>query len=495
MIYSPTEKARWRALIIVAVLVAAGGGYWLGTSGSGGQGAMEMASGQGEVLYYYDPMFPDQKFDAPGKSPFMDMQLVPKYAGEAAGSETAPGIAINARVAQNLGIRTAKAKVGTLENSLKVTGTIEYNERDIALVQARSGGFVERTYRRAPGDVIVVGAPLADILVPDWGGAQAEYLALVRSGNNEFANAAKARMRLLGMPDDLIRQVDRTGRTRTVYTVRSPVSGAIDSLTVRPGMTLASGQSLAQINGLGTVWLYGAVPEARVASVQSGQKAVAELSSFPGKTFTGNLRAILPAAQTESRTLTALIELPNPRGQLRPGMFATVDLGTNANPAILVPSEAIIETGERTLVMLASGKGRYRPAEVEIGREGGGQTEILQGLSPGEEVIVSGQFLVDSEASLSGIDVRPLGGELPRAAKMTERHKASGKIEAIKSNGVTLSHGPVPAINWPAMTMDFKLAKPSMMRGLKKADRVDFTFEKSDSAVTVTSIKRKVAPQ
>lgn len=495
MTYSPTEKARWRALIVVAVLVAAGGGYWLGTSGSGGQGAMEMASGQGEVLYYYDPMFPDQKFDAPGKSPFMDMQLVPKYAGEAAGSETAPGIAINARVAQNLGIRTAKAKVGTLENSLKVTGTIEYNERDIALVQARSGGFVERTYRRAPGDVIAAGAPLADILVPDWGGAQAEYLALVRSGNSEFANAAKARMRLLGMPDDLIRQVGRTGRTRAIYTVRAPVGGAIDSLTVRPGMTLTSGQSLAQINGLSTVWLYGAVPETRVADVRPGQTAIAELSSFPGKTFTGKVRAILPEAQTESRTLTALIELPNPRGQLRPGMFATVNLGTNANTAILVPSEAIIETGERTLVMLASGKGRYRPAEVKIGREGGGQTEILQGLSPGEEVIVSGQFLVDSEASLSGIDVRPLEGELPRAAKVTGRFKASGKIEAIKSNGVTLSHGPVPAINWPAMTMDFRLAKPSMMRGLKKGDRVDFTFEKSGSAVTVTSIKRKVAPQ
>ncbi len=495
MTYSPTEKARWRAFIIVAVLVAAGGGYWLGTSESGGQDAMEMAGGEGEVLYYYDPMFPDQKFDAPGKSPFMDMQLVPKYADNAGGKEAAPGIAIDARVAQNLGIRTAKAKVGTLENSLKVTGTIEFNERDIALVQARSGGFVERTYRRAPGDVIAAGAPLADILVPDWGGAQAEYLALVRSGNSEFANAAKARMRLLGMPDDLIRQVGRTGKARAIYTVRAPVSGAIDSLTVRPGMTLSSGQSLAQINGLGTVWLYGAIPETRVADVRPGQTAIAELSSFPGKTFTGKVRTILPAAQTESRTLTALIELPNPRGQLRPGMFATVNLGKNAKPAIIVPSEAIIETGERTLVMLASGKGRYRPAEVTIGREGGGQTEILQGLSPGEDVIVSGQFLVDSEASLSGIDVRPLEGELPRATKMAGRYRASGTIQAIKGNSVTLSHGPVPAIKWPAMTMDFKLAKPSMMRGLKKGDPVNFTFEKSGSVVTVTSIKRKEAMQ
>ena len=495
MIYSPSEKTRWRALIIAAELIAAGGGYWFGTSDSGSQNSMEMASGDGEVLYYYDPMFPDQKFDEPGKSPFMDMQLVPKYADGAGDEDAAAGIAINPRVAQNLGIRTAKAKVGTLENSLSVTGTIEYNERDIAVVQARSGGFVERTYRRAPGDVINAGAPLADILVPDWGGAQAEYLALVRSGNSEFANAAKARMQLLGMPEDLIRQVARTGRTRTVYTVKSPVSGAIDSLTVRPGMTLASGQSLAQINGLGTVWLYGAIPESRVSDIRPGQKAVAELSSFPGKTFTGKVRAILPAAQTESRTLTALIELPNPRGQLRPGMFATVDLGTNANSAILVPSEAIIETGERTLVMLASGKGRYRPAEVKIGREGGGLTEVLQGLSLGEDVIVSGQFLVDSEASLSGIDVRPLEGELPVKTKKTGGYKASGKIEAIKGNTVTLSHGPVPAIKWPAMTMEFKLEEPTIMRGFKKGDPVNFTFEKSKTGAIVTSIKRKEAVQ
>ncbi len=490
-----TEKARWGAFAILAAVLAAGGGYWLGTTGSGDKDTLEMADGQGEVLYYYDPMFPDQKFDKPGKSPFMDMQLVPKYADEANDSKAAPGISINPRIAQNLGIRTAKARVGTLENSLNITGTIEYNERDIAIVQARAGGFVERTYRRAPGDVISAGAPIADILVPDWGGAQAEYLALAKSGNSAFANAARERLRLLGMPEGLIRQVARTGRQQTVYTVRSPVSGAIDTLSVRPGMTLSSGQSLAQINGLGTVWLYGAVPEARVADVRPGQTAIAELSSFPGKTFTGKVRAILPAAQTESRTLTALIELPNPRGQLRPGMFATVDLVTNTNPAILVPSEAIIETGERTLVMLASGKGRYRPAEVKIGREGGGQTEILQGLSPGEDVIISGQFLVDSEASLSGIDVRPLQGELPARPAKAGGYKASGKIEAIKGDAVILSHGPVPAIKWPAMTMSFELAKPAMMRGFKKGDPVDFTFEKSGSVVTVTSIKRTQVAQ
>ncbi|MEH6759318.1 MAG: efflux RND transporter periplasmic adaptor subunit [Parasphingorhabdus sp.] len=487
-----TQENKWRALILVAVLAAGGGGYWLGTGGAGGSSDTEATQGKGDVLYYYDPMFPQQKFDKPGKSPFMDMQLIPKYADEGDdGNAGEPGITIDSTIAQNLGIRTAEAQVGKIESNLKVTGTIEFNERDVAIVQARSGGFVQRTYRRAPSDIVAAGAPLADILVPDWGGAQAEYLALARSGNDQFAAAAKARMRLLGMPDDLIRRVARSGRQQSVYTVSAPIGGVIESLSVRQGMTLSEGEPLAQINGLNTVWLNVAIPEARAPEIRVGQRAVAELQSFPGMEFAGKVIAILPSAETDSRTLTGRIELANKGGRLRPGMFATVDMGDTGSPAIIVPSEAIIATGSRTLVMLASGKGRYRPAEVTIGREGGGQTVVLAGLSPGEKVIVSGQFLVDSEASLSGIKVRPIEGEQKTAPKTMSGYQTSGRIEAIKSGAVTLSHEPVPALKWPAMTMDFKLAKQGLLRGFKKGDRVTFRFEQRDSGSTITGVSRK----
>jgi membrane fusion protein, copper/silver efflux system len=491
-----TRENKWRALVLVAVLAAGGGGYWLGTGGPGGSSETEAAQGKGEILYYYDPMFPQQKFDKPGKSPFMDMQLLPKYADEASdGNVGEPGINIAPGIAQNLGIRTAEAQVGKIESTLRVTGTIEFNERDIAIVQARSGGFVQRTYRRAPSDIVPAGAPLADILVPDWGGAQAEYLALARSGNDRFAAAAKERMRLLGMPDDLIRRIARSGRQQSVYTVSAPIGGVIESLSVRQGMTLAEGQPLAQINGLNTVWLNVAVPEARASEIRVGQRAVAELQSFPDMEFAGKVIAILPSTETETRTLTGRIELANKGGRLRPGMFATVDMGDTGSPAILVPSEAIIATGARTLVMLANGKGRYRPAEVKIGREGGGQTEILAGLSPGEKVIVSGQFLVDSEASLSGIKVRPIEGDQKSAPKKMSGYQTSGRIEAIKSGAVTLSHEPVPALKWPAMTMDFKLAKPGLLRGFKKGDRVTFRFMQMKTGSTITSISRAEASQ
>jgi len=184
----------------------------------------------------------------------------------------------------------------------------------------------------------------------------------------------------------------------------------IQSLDARIGVTLATGQSLAQVNGLGTVWLNAAVPEAQAGQVRIGQNASAMLAGFPGETFAGRVIATLPTTQADSRTLTVRIELPNRGGRLRPGMFAQVALGGDARSVLLVPSEAVIRTGKRTLVMLASGDGRYHPAEVTIGNESGGQTEIIAGLSPGEKVVASGQFLLDSEASLTGIPVRPIGG-------------------------------------------------------------------------------------
>ena len=496
MTLTSIQDNKWRGLVLAAVLAAGGGGYWLGTGGAGESSETAVTQGGGEILYYYDPMFPQQKFDKPGKSPFMDMQLLPKYADEGSdGNIGEPGINIAPGIAQNLGIRTAEALVGKIESNLQVTGTIEFNERDVAIVQARSGGFVQRTYRRAPSDIVPAGAPLADILVPDWGGAQAEYLALARSGNDRFAAAAKERMRLLGMPEDLIRRVARTGRQQSVYTVSTPIGGVIESLSVRQGMTLSEGAPLAQINGLNTVWLNVAIPEARASEIRVGQRAVAELQSFPDMEFAGKVIAILPSAETETRTLTGRIELANNGGRLRPGMFATVDMGDTGSPAILIPSEAVIATGARTLVMLASGKGRYRPAEVKIGREGGGQTEILAGLSPGEKVIVSGQFLVDSEASLSGIKVRPVEGDQKSEPMKMSGYQTSGRIEAIKSDAVTLSHEPVPALKWPAMTMDFKLAKPGLLRGFKKGDRVTFRFEQRKTGSTITSINRAEASQ
>jgi Cu(I)/Ag(I) efflux system membrane fusion protein len=227
----------------------------------------------------------------------------------------------------------------------------------------------------------------------------------------------------------------------------------------------------------------------------------ATFAAFPGESFAGRVSAILPQAQAESRTLTVRVELPNPGGRLRPGMFATAQFGGAARPALLVPSEAVIRTGRRTLVMLAEPGGGFLPAEVRVGREANGRAEVLAGLSEGEKVVASGQFLIDSEASLAGLQARPIA-ELPSAPAAAARtapapaapkpplYETTGRVEQITPTSVTLSHRPVPALNWPAMTMSFRLADPALAQGIKVGDQVAFAFDQPKEGRTVRRMTR-----
>ncbi|WP_088182522.1 efflux RND transporter periplasmic adaptor subunit [Sphingobium sp. Z007] len=493
---SQVTITRGRLLGVAALLALAAGGIGFTVAEWRG-GAPEGASLKPparKILYWYDPMIPAEHHDGPGLSS-MGMQTIPRYADEAGGGASPPGISIDPSASQSLGLRTVAVRRGSLASSLTATGTIDFNQRDVAIVQARAGGFVQRVYGRAPGDVVGAGAPLADILAPEWGGAQAEFLAVRRTGNAALTQAARQRLVLLGMPSGTIASVERTGRPHNVVTISTPTGGVIKALDVRTGMTMTAGQTLAEVNGLGTVWLNAAVPEAIAGPLKPGQSVQATLAAFPGETLSGRVSAILPQTQADSRTLTVRIELPNRGGRLRPGMFATVSLGGSTQPALLVPSEALIRTGKRTLVMLALDKGRYRPAEVQTGREAGDDTEILAGLNEGEKIVASGQFLIDSEASLSGVEARPIGGAAAaESASTAALYETVGKIEQITATSVTLSHGPVPAIGWPAMTMTFQLPDPKIARGLKTGDRVRFGFDRPPTGPTVRRMT-KVAGQ
>lgn len=392
-------------LIGFSISVGVVGGYWLAqsrmtTSPRVADQNSTLPSDR-KALYWYDPMYPQHKFDKPGKSPFMDMQLVPQYADANGNTET---VSIDPSVTQNLGLRVATVTRGTFASSLEVTGVLAFNERDVAVIQARTAGFVEHVYARAPGDVFKANAALADILVPDWVAAQEEFLALKRNGDAGLLAAARQRLRLTGMPAGLIAQVERTGKVQPILTVTSPIGGVLQALDIREGMTVATGQTLARVNGLSSVWLAVAVPESEAGSIVMGQPVEARLPSFPGVVLTGTVNAILPETNPESRTLRVRVELPNPEGHLRPGLTAQVNLKHSTKQSVLwVPSEAVIRTGRRVLVMIAEDAGRYRPVEVQPGQENDGKTAILKGLEEGQKVVASGQFLLDSEASLKGI--------------------------------------------------------------------------------------------
>jgi Cu(I)/Ag(I) efflux system membrane fusion protein len=384
-------------LLAVALLGGGlGAGYWLAQAP-----APVAAMADKPALYWYDPMYPQQKFDKPGKSPFMDMQLVPRYAEGAADSAA---VQIDPRVAQNLGVRLATVTRGVLASALELSGILAFNERDVAVVQARAGGFVERVYDRAPGDVLKAGAPLADLLVPEWAAAQEEVLALRRSADAPLLAAARQRLRLSGMPAGLIAQMERSGRVQSVLTVASPIGGVVQTLDVREGMTMAAGQTLARINGLDRLWLQVAVPQSQGAALAVGQAVESRFVGLPGQVVKGAVSAILPVIAGDSRTVQVRVELPNADGTLRPGMTAQVRLAQSSAQSVLqVPSEALIRTGKRTLVMLAEEGGHYRPVDVEVGAESQEMTVIRSGLQEGQQVVASGQFLLDSEASLRGI--------------------------------------------------------------------------------------------
>ena len=242
------------------------------TGQNAGQDEPAPADHQRKVLYWYDPMSPQQHFDQPGKSPFMDMPLLAKYADtvESASEETRSGLSINPAVSQNIGVRLTTVSRIPLSRHIEATGLIAFNDRDAAVVQTRSGGFVERVWPLAAGDIVKAGQPLAELLVPEWAVAQQELLALRGFADEALLVAARERLHLLGMPESLIRQLERTGATQSRYTITAPIAGAIQTVEVRNGMTLMSGQTLVTINGLSSVWLDVAVPEAQADAVQIG---------------------------------------------------------------------------------------------------------------------------------------------------------------------------------------------------------------------------------
>lgn len=484
----------WRGVLLTGLSAALGlaGGYWLaqqrmcptaGTSAEQGSKAKD----QRKVLYWYDPMSPQQRFDKPGKSPFMDMELVPQYADSAVDSS---GISIDPSLAQNLGLRFATVTRGALASSLDVVGLLAFNERDVAVIQARTAGFVERVYARAPGDVLKANAPLADILVPEWAAAQEEFLALKRNGDADLLMAARQRLRLTGMPPALITQVDHSGKVQPNMTLTSPIGGVLQELNVRTGMTVTVGATLARVNGLSSVWLAVAVPESETGSIIVGQTVEARLPAFPGTVLNGTVSAILPETNPDSRTVRVRVELPNSDGRLRPGMTAQVRLTHTTDQSTLwVPSEAVIRTGRRTLVMLAEDAGRYRPVEVQLGQENDGKTVVLKGLQEGQQVVSSGQFLLDSEASLKGIAASTLEMSAPRTAA-SSFHEADGEIIEINHKDVTLAHGPFKTLGMPGMTMSFPLAAPALMQGLKRGDKVRVSVSQTDDGLRVERLEK-----
>ncbi len=462
------------------ILLAAGlavGAYLIGKrSADHGPEVVTTIRPERMVLYWHDPMHPQQKFDQPGKSPFMDMQLVPVYADEKGGDG---GVGVSALVQQNLGLRVATAELADLGQETRAAGYVQADERRIVRAEVRTPGWVERLHVRAVNDPVREGQVLAEIYSPELLAAQEEYLltrrmAQANPGDAGLAQAARRRLELLGMPEASIGRLDAGSAAERRVPLLAPISGVVSELGVREGAMVQAGAAAFTVTDLSSVWIAIEVPEAQGALLRQGARASAAVRTLPGRAYEGRVDYVYPEVNAQTRTLRARIALPNPGLLLKPGMFAEVILSSATRKALTVPTEAVIQTGARSVVIVAE-SGRFRPVQVKVGAEARGRSEILEGLKPGEQVVVSGQFLIDSEAGLRGaLERLQVSETAPPTSDAT--HRGTGKVTAMDAakGQVELDHDPIASLKWPRMTMGFALRDKAQIGGLKPGDRVEF---------------------
>ena len=390
-------------LATLAIGAALGFGLTRWHSGEAAPGRTEEGR---RILYWHDPMKPDVKFDKPGKSPFMDMQLVPVYADEREDG----GVRISPVASQNLGVRLGKVESAPWSTQLTAVGTVSFDEDLLEVVQSRVSGYVQRLHVKSNLQAIERGQPLADLVAPAWLSAQEEYLALLGAESargREIRSAARERLQVLGVPQSAIAQLETTRKVLSATTIYAPIDGVVTELAVREGAAIAEGTPLFRVNSLRKVWAIAQVPETQVSSVSKDAEVSVTAAAWPGERFAGRVLAILPDLDAATRTLPVRVEIQNHATRLLPGMFVSVEFAAApAAPRLVIPSEAVIATGLRSVVIVAHEGAGYEVREVKTGAESGGKTVILSGLEAGDSIVLSGQFLIDSEASLKSAESR-----------------------------------------------------------------------------------------
>jgi len=326
--------------------------------------------------------------------------LVPVYADEAGTTS----VNVSPAVQQNLGLRTATVKRADVSSSFDAVGTVQFDERLSSVVQTRVAGYVEQLAVRAPMEQVRKGQALAIVFAPDWLAPQNELLALERAGVSEdLVAAARQRMRAMSIPESLIRKSEEAGTAQARFTLSAPDGGVVAELGVREGAAVTPGMTLFRIAGLEKVWAVAEVPEAQAAHLSKGQKVKAVLEADATQTFEGELAEILPQVSSTTRTLQARFGVDNKAGKLTPGMLLRLQVVGPSSSRLVVPAEAVIRTGTRAVVIVQKKSGSFEPRNVQLGADLGDTVEVAQGLNEGEQVVASGQFLIDSEASLKSV--------------------------------------------------------------------------------------------
>ncbi len=380
-------------------------------------GSAAIGKSDRKILYWYDPMHPQYRSDKAGRAPDCGMDLVPKYAEEQPANTMAPGsVMISTDKQQLIGVRTAEVKREALVRDVRTTAQITADETKIAHVHVKINGFIEKVFVDYVGQLVKKGQPLFTLYSPDLVSTQEEYLIAKRGektlGTSQFAEVAQGsqsllrstreRLKLWDISDEQIKKLDQTGEVSRTLTFYSPITGFVTDRKAFPQTSVTPDTELYTVSDYSTVWVNADVFEYEVPNVKVGQQAEMRLSYYSGKTWSGRVSFIYPTVDPMTRTVKVRLEFSNPGFLLKPQMFAEVELKINYGNQIVVPQEAVLDSGKEQRVFVAKGNGYFEPRQIATGAKLDGKVVVLSGLKAGETVVSSGNFLIDSESRLKG---------------------------------------------------------------------------------------------
>ncbi len=516
---------------LVLIALAGAGGYFYGLSGhaAGASAVSDMATPGSattvqagappskKLLYYRNPMGLPDTSPTPKKDP-MGIDYIAVYEGAANEEPALPGqVVISTQKIQKLGVRTEAAQLRTLDRLVRAAGRVEPDERRLYTITPKFEGYVERLHVNVTGQPVGVGQPLFEAYSPELVSAQREYAIAAQgvtalkdaanqaqAGMQQLAQASLLRLKNWDISEEQIKALSNTGVTQRTLTFRSPVSGIVMEKKAVQGMRFMPGEMLYQVADLSRVWVIADVFEQDLALVKNGAKASIHINAYPEKTFVGTVTYVYPTLKAETRTVPVRVELANPGLQIKPGMFAQVEMQVAAKTkGVTVPVSAVIDSGTRQMVLVQIKPGHFEPREVKTGARSDDYIAILSGVKEAEQVVVAANFLIDAESNLqaavagfaeapaAGASAPAAAGGAPSLARSVG-HQAQGMVEEVdaKSGTVSLSHGPVASLKWPAMTMEFKVANAALLTALKPGAKVAFEFvERSPGEWVITSVK------
>ncbi|TMO76315.1 efflux RND transporter periplasmic adaptor subunit [Pseudoalteromonas sp. S3785] len=455
-------------------------------------------SKKAKPLYWVAPMDSNYRRDEPGLSP-MGMELVPVYANT---ENDSPGtIKILPEVVNNLGVKTSKVQVKTLQSNINTIGYVQYNQDQVTHIHPRVEGWIETLFVKAQGEPVSAGEPLYTLYSPELVNAQEEFLLAVNRKNSVLIRAAKARLESLNVSDGFIERLEKNKKVMQNITFYARQSGVLNELNIREGFYVKPGTSMMSIAKLDQVWVEAEVFERQAALVTKGLPVTMTLDYIQGKQWQGVVDYIYPALNTQNRTLRVRLRFENTAGLLKPNMFAQVSIHTHSNSAqLVIPKQALIRTGAQNRVVLALGNGRFKSVAVKVGQISQQEVAILSGITKEDSVVTAAQFLIDSESSKDSDSKRMSASSTQAISNMPDMEM--DKAEAVQTATVmgtinninpgqrviNISREAIAKWNRGPATMDFILAKALDISALSPNQQVHFTFSIIDGEFVISKI-------